>query len=573
MKKLILIFYSLICVCLYAQTTVFSDNFSSDQSATYTTSAGNIGTSTWSLALSGTDWGARRNTSPAQLELTNDASVSANENGWAFAYVFTSSFSAPFNSTLNSNPGLVSWYFNMRQIRTDPAGFGAVTNYGVAFVLLGSNTSTNTAGNGYVVTLGESGSNDYVRLQKYNNGLQGTLTSLITGNTDFGTDYLSIKVTYNPTNDQWELFVRNDCSSFSDPTSGSLTSQGTATDNTYTSTSLSYLGAYWQGSIAANQTAFFDNVSVTVVINPVTNVTLTGTGSGTGRISWNAPSNYSNTNNEIIVFLKRSSSITEGTPSTAIGNYTANSAFGVGTAYENDPAAFCMYKGDGTSVDVTNILDGSTYTALIFNTNNASSYSTSATNTAALPVELTSFTSNVHGNKVDLNWQTATEVNNYGFEIERRQTSNVKSETWEMIGFIKGSGNSNSPKNYSYTDEPLGGKVFKYRLKQIDFNGAFEYSKEVTAVLQNIASYKLEQNYPNPFNPVTKISYTIPEKAFVRLRVYDMLARQICELVNSDQEAGRYEALFDAANLPSGSYFYKLEAGKYVEVKKLLLVK
>ena len=142
-----------------------------------------------------------------------------------------------------------------------------------------------------------------------------------------------------------------------------------------------------------------------------------------------------------------------------------------------------------------------------------------------------------------------------------------------MIGFIKGSGNSNSPKNYSYTDEPLGGKVFKYRLKQIDFNGAFEYSKEVTAVLQNIASYKLEQNYPNPFNPVTKISYTIPEKAFVRLRVYDMLARQICELVNSDQEAGRYEALFDAANLPSGSYFYKLEAGKYVEVKKLLLVK
>ena len=119
----------------------------------------------------------------------------------------------------------------------------------------------------------------------------------------------------------------------------------------------------------------------------------------------------------------------------------------------------------------------------------------------------------------------------------------------------------------------MGGKVFKYRLKQIDFNGAFEYSKEVTAVLQNIASYKLEQNYPNPFNPVTKISYTIPQKAFVRLRVYDMLARQICELVNSDQEAGRYEALFDAANLPSGSYFYKLEAGKYVEVKKLLLVK
>jgi hypothetical protein len=200
---------------------------------------------------------------------------------------------------------------------------------------------------------------------------------------------------------------------------------------------------------------------------------------------------------------------------------------------------------------------------------------------APLPVELTSFTSNVNGNKVVLNWQTATEVNNYGFEVERSAISHQLSaesrqpnaDSWSRIGFVQGNGNSNSPKNYSFTDVPLGGKVFKYRLKQIDFNGAFEYSKEVTAVLQNLASYKLEQNYPNPFNPVTKISYTIPQKAFVRLRVYDMLARQICELVNSDQEAGRYEALFDAANLPSGSYFYKLEAGKYVEVKKLLLVK
>jgi hypothetical protein len=190
-----------------------------------------------------------------------------------------------------------------------------------------------------------------------------------------------------------------------------------------------------------------------------------------------------------------------------------------------------------------------------------------------LPVELTSFFANTIGSKVQLNWRTATEVNNYGFEVERSQTSNVKSETWEKIGFVQGNGNSNSPKNYSYTDQPTGGKEFKYRLKQIDFDGSFEYSYEVTAKLGNVSTYKLDQNYPNPFNPITKISYTIPQRAYVHLRVYDMLAKQIAELVNVSQEAGRYEVTFDGTNLPSGAYFYKLDAGNYIEVKKLLLVK
>ncbi len=190
-----------------------------------------------------------------------------------------------------------------------------------------------------------------------------------------------------------------------------------------------------------------------------------------------------------------------------------------------------------------------------------------------LPVELTSFTSNVIGNKVELNWRTATEVNNYGFEIERGQTSNVKSGTWEKIGFVQGNGNSNSLKNYSFTDQPTGGKEFKYRLKQIDFDGTFEYSFEITAKLGNVSNYKLDQNYPNPFNPNTKISYTIPQRAYVHLRVYDMLAKQVAELVNTTQESGRYEATFDGSNLPSGVYFYKLEAENYIEVKKLLLVK
>jgi hypothetical protein len=200
---------------------------------------------------------------------------------------------------------------------------------------------------------------------------------------------------------------------------------------------------------------------------------------------------------------------------------------------------------------------------------------------APLPVQLTSFTRDIIGKKVKLFWQTATEVNNYGFEIQRLAVSNQiltnnqeqNANGWSKIGFINGHGNSNSPKNYSFTDEPFGGKEFKYRLKQIDFDGTFEYSDELAAVFEDVTSFALEQNYPNPFNPVTNISYTIPQRSNVKLRVYNMLAQLEAELVNESQETGHYQVIFNGSNLPSGAYFYKLEAGKFVEVRKLLLIK
>jgi len=270
MKKtfLLLLFALGISVWGWGQTTVFSDDFSTNQSDTWTTS-GQIGSSAFSVSRSGVDWGARRNTSPAQLELTNDVGATGNVAGWVFAYAATANFSSPYNTTISSNPGLVTWYFNMRQIRTDPAGF-ASGSYGVAFILGCSGTTPNNAGNGYAVVLGQSLSTDPIRLASFNNGLAGTLTNIITSNTtgltDFGAEYVSCKVTYNPSNNLWELFLRNDgASAFADPASGTLVSQGTATDNTYTSTALAYMGAYWQGSTGGAQTAFFDNVSITVV--------------------------------------------------------------------------------------------------------------------------------------------------------------------------------------------------------------------------------------------------------------------------------------------------------------------
>ncbi|MFA4921613.1 MAG: T9SS type A sorting domain-containing protein [Candidatus Neomarinimicrobiota bacterium] len=247
------------------QTSVFTDDFSTNQDMTWTTS-GQIGSSTWYVNRSGDDWGARRNTNGI-LELTNDADTSTNVNGWVFAYTITSDFSSPYNKVLSSNPDLITWYFNLRQPRTDPAGFGS-KNYGVAFILSGSSVTANSLGNGYAIALGQSGDSDPLRLVKYTGGLS-TLSTIITSNTeglsDFGNEYISVRVTYDPATDRWELFLRNDGSSFTDPQSGSLVSQGMAIDDTYTNTPLEYMGGYWQGSTAADQTALFDNVNVTVV--------------------------------------------------------------------------------------------------------------------------------------------------------------------------------------------------------------------------------------------------------------------------------------------------------------------
>ncbi len=266
MKKTLL--FIVICLLgiglISAQTTVFSDNFSTNQSSAWTT-GGQIGSSAFFVDRSGVDWGARRHTNGI-LELTNDASAAGNVNGWVFAHTSTASFSSPYNTILSSNAGVVTWYFNMRQIRTDPAGFAA-GNYGVAFILAGSSTTAWNAGTGYAVVLGQSLATDPIRLAKYGAGLSSGLTNIITSNTsgltDFGNEYVSVKVTYDPVGNIWELFLRNDgASAFADPRSGTLTSQGTAIDNSYVSTSLGHLGCYWQGSTAANQVASFDNITV-----------------------------------------------------------------------------------------------------------------------------------------------------------------------------------------------------------------------------------------------------------------------------------------------------------------------
>ncbi len=203
-----------------------------------------------------------------------------------------------------------------------------------------------------------------------------------------------------------------------------------------------------------------------------------------------------------------------------------------------------------------------------------------------VPVELLSFTASVINNDITLNWTTATETNNSGFQIERSKKPDARSEAWQSIEFISGNGTTTKPHTYSYTDKNLSAGKYLYRLKQLDFDGTFEYSKTVEAEILSPNEFILEQNYPNPFNPSTKIRYSIPtlpsssplikernEVGFVTLKVYDILGNEIATLVNEYKPVGSYEVEFNSHQLAGGIYFYQLKTDNFIETKKMVYLK
>jgi len=231
----------------------------------------------------------------------------------------------------------------------------------------------------------------------------------------------------------------------------------------------------------------------------------------------------------------------------------------------------------------TSVLPDSTYTYRVFAVNYFGSMgSRPVTIDVPVPVELISFTAEVNSDVVNLFWQTATEKNNSGFKILRSAQND--NNGWERIGFVEGKGTTTEIQSYSFADRPEPGK-YKYRLKQIDFDGSFEYSQEIEAEVKAPNVFSLEQNYPNPFNPSTKIKYTIPEEVKgerqeVILKVYDILGNEVITLVNEEQPAGSYEVEFSSEssfqlvrNLTSGIYFYQLKAGDFIQTKKMILLR
>jgi photosystem II stability/assembly factor-like uncharacterized protein len=206
---------------------------------------------------------------------------------------------------------------------------------------------------------------------------------------------------------------------------------------------------------------------------------------------------------------------------------------------------------------------------------------------AGTPAELTSFTYKVINDNVELSWTTATEINNKGFEIQKQETGDRNRKTgWEKIGFVEGSGTTTEEHSYSFTDLPAGLPTegwqagenvitgrYKYRLKQIDFDGSYEYSKEVQVDVNAPNEFSLEQNYPNPFNPATTIKFSIPKEVQVNLVIYDIPGEKVKELKNEVMKTGYYEVNFDASALASGVYFYRIKAGDFVQTKKMILLK
>ena len=257
-------------------------------------------------------------------------------------------------------------------------------------------------------------------------------------------------------------------------------------------------------------------------------------------------------------------------------------------------------KTTSTPIDIISLLAGKTYVLEVYieaygtapnetkyDNNGGANYTATFTTDNAFPVELASFSATTIGSSVKLNWQTATEVNNYGFDIERNTPLNPLSRgeaegMWEKIGFVNGNGNSNSPKSYSFIDDDISSsEIYLYRLKQIDNDGKFEYSGAVEVSYTKPDAFALEQNYPNPFNPTTKIKYTIPSvtlslskgDVYVTLKVYDVLGNEIATLVNEQQQPGTYEVEFNADKLSSGVYYYQIISGSFIDTKKMVLLR
>lgn len=184
-----------------------------------------------------------------------------------------------------------------------------------------------------------------------------------------------------------------------------------------------------------------------------------------------------------------------------------------------------------------------------------------------VPVELTSFTAVRNNEKISLDWSTATELNNYGFEIQKEVN-----DVWENIGFVKGNGTTTEKHFYNFIDENTASSTIFYRLKQIDIDGSVNFSNEVE-VNGIPAEFTLEQNFPNPFNPSTTINFNLSNSTYIKLNIYNSNGELLTTLLEGYQGEGNHSIKFDASNLSSGIYFYKLEAGSFSQTHKMLLLK
>ena len=199
---------------------------------------------------------------------------------------------------------------------------------------------------------------------------------------------------------------------------------------------------------------------------------------------------------------------------------------------------------------------------------------TTSWDNTALPVELSSFNYETLKGNVTLHWTTSSEINNAGFDVERSDVNGQISNVWSKAGFISGNGTSSGSINYSFTDNNLSSGKYNYRLKQIDYNGNYEYfSLNSDVIIATPKNFFLGQNYPNPFNPSTVINYNIPQDSYVKIKLYDNTGREVRTLLSEFISAGYYTINFNVSDLASGIYFYNINAGEYTATNKMMLVR
>ncbi|MBK9097939.1 MAG: T9SS type A sorting domain-containing protein [bacterium] len=226
--------------------------------------------------------------------------------------------------------------------------------------------------------------------------------------------------------------------------------------------------------------------------------------------------------------------------------------------------------------DYTNIaaLDGKIYPIWMRLQTSLSVWVSIIEDSITIPVELNNFAANAEDGKVFLSWQTSSELNNLGFYIERRDLNQAEEESeWIEIGFVEGHGNSTERNLYQFEDRLFYDGTYHYRLKQVDYDGAVNYSNELEVNLFTVKEFALSQNYPNPFNPTTTISFQLPEASYITLKVFDALGTEVATVAEGKYPAGVHEVNFNAEKLSSGLYLYRIISGSTELTRKMMLIK
>jgi hypothetical protein len=334
---------------------------------------------------------------------------------------------------------------------------------------------------------------------------------------------------------------------------------------------LSYVAAEGSGSLKINSVGNTQTVFPVGLVSTYNPVTITNEGVP-DNFSVRIKQGFDHPPIDSNRVVKRQWTITEDIPGGSI--VTLALQFGAGqwaSGFEmKDPINIGRWNGTQWSAYDASIAGTGPY--VVSNSSPVTSFSPfSIGNEGALPVVLSFFNSNINNRNVELFWQTENEINNSGFFILRKI---LNSETWENIGFVKGSGTCSGSHSYFFADKKPAPANYNYRLKQVDYNGNFEYFVlNDIVVIKQPGEFSMSQNFPNPSNPSSSIEVSLPFNSKIKLAVYDITGKEIAVLADGFFENGYHTFQFDGSAFSSGIYFYKLVTNGFTQTRKLVLVK